>query len=149
MATKKQKREAAERKHAEFMEQTRQSGLAAQQADRENRAQKIKDQKAQKAKELLAEHERQKQAQKDIADARREHQSFMDLDPKARAAFMAAASTLTDEQLEMMRELQYTACAFALGRGEYCKGDVRFPATHSTKCPHYSATDLALSSRKI
>lgn len=149
MATKKQKREAAERKHAEFMEEVRQSGLAAQQADREDRAQRLKEQKAQKAKELLAEHERKKQARKDIADAQREHQSFMDLDPNARAAFMAAASTLTDEQLAQMRDLLYTVCAFALGRGEYCKGDVRFPATHSTKCPHYSATDLAFSGKKI
>lgn len=37
--------------------------------------------------------------------------------------------------------LDYTACSFALHReGEdYCRGDVRFPATHSTLCPGYSA----------
>lgn len=31
----------------------------------------------------------------------------------------------------------YDACSFALGRGEYCKGDRRFPETHAGRCPHY------------
>ncbi len=34
--------------------------------------------------------------------------------------------------------LNYMACAFALGRGLHCKGDVRFPSTHSTICPRYA-----------
>lgn len=34
--------------------------------------------------------------------------------------------------------LSYTACSFALGRGRYCKGDARWPETHSTLCPGYS-----------
>lgn len=38
MATKKQKRAAAEAKHQAFMEEHRQSGLAAQRQDRERRA---------------------------------------------------------------------------------------------------------------
>lgn len=32
---------------------------------------------------------------------------------------------------------QYIACSFALGRGQYCKGDVRWPHTHSTLCPNF------------
>ena len=36
--------------------------------------------------------------------------------------------------------LDYTACSFALGRGDYCRGDVRFPATHSTLCPGFRPT---------
>lgn len=38
--------------------------------------------------------------------------------------------------------LDYTACSFALGRGDYCKGDVRFPATHATLCPHFRSTPI-------
>lgn len=112
MATKKQKRLAAQQKREEYLEQIRLEGLAAQQADREAREQKKRDDKIKASKELLEKHEREKQARRDIADA------------------------------------QYTACAFALGRSQFCSGDVRFPATHSSDCPHYSATDLAFSHSK-
>jgi hypothetical protein len=42
----------------------------------------------------------------------------------------------------MTYDPHYTACAFALGRGEYCTGDVRFPETHSTRCPYYTNTKI-------
>ena len=36
--------------------------------------------------------------------------------------------------------LDYTACSFAIHKGgiDYCKGDIRFPATHATLCPSFS-----------
>lgn len=33
---------------------------------------------------------------------------------------------------------RYTACSFALGRGDYCEGDVRFPHTHDARCPGFA-----------
>jgi hypothetical protein len=28
-------------------------------------------------------------------------------------------------------------CSFALGRGKYCSGNPRFPATHAVECPNH------------
>lgn len=46
MATKKQKREAAEAKHKKFMDEYRRSGLEAQQRDRQERERKARQAEA-------------------------------------------------------------------------------------------------------
>ena len=78
MATQKQKRLAMEAKRAAREETLRQEGLAAQLADRERRAQATKDAQIETSKRLLARHEDEKAARKDIADAQRQRQEFLD-----------------------------------------------------------------------
>lgn len=78
MATKKEKRARVAAKSALEAEQLKAEGLAAQRRDREARAQAERERKEKKSRELLDEHARKKQARKDIADARREHQEVLD-----------------------------------------------------------------------